>query len=100
MMYSSLCLYKSEYCTITEYHEASLPLYDTNMQIFALSAILLLLGASSVEAARIEKRVTCDILAQLNIGGNSIGSAACAAHCLLKGYSGGYCNSRNVCVCR
>ncbi|XP_046329262.1 defensin, isoforms B and C-like [Haliotis rufescens] len=70
------------------------------MQIFALSVVLLLLGACSVESARIEKRVTCDILAQLNIMGNSVGSAACAAHCLWKGYRGGSCNSQDVCVCR
>ncbi|KAI8118708.1 Phormicin [Lucilia cuprina] len=34
------------------------------------------------------KRATCDLL------------SACAAHCLLRGNRGGYCNGRAICVCR
>ncbi|KAG5678523.1 hypothetical protein PVAND_008190 [Polypedilum vanderplanki] len=37
------------------------------------------------------KSVTCDLI------GNE---RACAAHCLFRGRSGGYCNSQKVCVCR
>ncbi|KAJ6636553.1 U-Asilidin(12)-Dg3b [Pseudolycoriella hygida] len=36
-------------------------------------------------------RVTCDLFAS---------EPLCAAHCLLIGYSGGYCNSQKVCTCR
>ncbi|XP_017960405.1 defensin-A-like [Drosophila navojoa] len=41
------------------------------------------------------KRATCDLLSFLNVS-----HAACTAHCLLKRFKGGYCNSKAVCVCR
>ena len=43
------------------------------------------------------KRATCDIAPGIFQG---IGSAACAAHCLTKGFKGGWCDSRSVCNCR
>lgn len=46
-----------------------------------------------------QKRATCDLLS-INIMGNSLNHAACAAHCLAKGRKGGRCNSNAVCVCR
>ncbi|KAL7016798.1 hypothetical protein ACKWTF_010139 [Chironomus riparius] len=36
-------------------------------------------------------RVTCDIFGS---------DAACAIHCILKGFRGGWCDSRKVCNCR
>ncbi|XP_073845400.1 phormicin-like [Musca autumnalis] len=41
------------------------------------------------------KRATCDLLS-----GMGVQHSACAAHCLLRGNRGGYCNGRGVCVCR
>lgn len=41
------------------------------------------------------KRATCDLLS-----GTGVNHSACAAHCLLRGNRGGYCNSKAVCVCR
>ncbi|XP_055380941.1 U-Asilidin(12)-Dg3b-like [Condylostylus longicornis] len=38
-----------------------------------------------------QKRATCDLLANEQL---------CAAHCLLKGFKGGWCDSRKVCNCR
>jgi hypothetical protein len=45
------------------------------------------------------KRVTCDILS-VEAKGVKLNDAACAAHCLFRGRSGGYCNGKRVCVCR
>ncbi|XP_077277632.1 U-Asilidin(12)-Dg3b-like [Temnothorax americanus] len=44
-----------------------------------------------VEERHPELAFTCDIL-------NS--KFACASHCILKGYRGGWCDSRSVCNCR
>ncbi|XP_013119118.1 phormicin-like [Stomoxys calcitrans] len=41
------------------------------------------------------KRATCDLLS-----GMGVNHSACAAHCVLRGNRGGYCNSKAVCVCR
>ncbi|XP_061400765.1 phormicin-like [Musca vetustissima] len=41
------------------------------------------------------KRATCDLLSGLGVN-----HSACAAHCLLRGNRGGYCNGKGVCVCR
>lgn len=41
------------------------------------------------------KRATCDLLS-----GTGVNHSACAAHCLLRGNRGGYCNDKAVCVCR
>ncbi|XP_061400764.1 defensin Lucifensin-like [Musca vetustissima] len=41
------------------------------------------------------KRATCDLFSGLGVN-----HSACAAHCLLRGNRGGYCNGRGVCVCR
>nr|C0HJX7.1 RecName: Full=Defensin [Calliphora vicina] len=38
---------------------------------------------------------TCDLLS-----GTGANHSACAAHCLLRGNRGGYCNGKAVCVCR
>ncbi|CAO1354834.1 unnamed protein product [Diamesa serratosioi] len=37
------------------------------------------------------KRATCDLFQDERL---------CAAHCLARGRSGGYCNAQKVCVCR
>ncbi|XP_011182229.1 sapecin-like [Zeugodacus cucurbitae] len=42
-----------------------------------------------------QKRATCDLLS-----GFGVKHSACAAHCLLRGKRGGYCNGRGVCECR
>ncbi|XP_055371531.1 U-Asilidin(12)-Dg3b-like [Condylostylus longicornis] len=42
----------------------------------------------------IQPRVTCDII------GGEWGDRACAAHCIAKGYRGGWCDDRKVCNCR
>ncbi|KAI5634739.1 arthropod defensin domain-containing protein [Phthorimaea operculella] len=47
------------------------------------------------EAEARQARVTCDLLS--GIGWNH---TFCAAHCIFKGYKGGACNSKGVCVCR
>ncbi|XP_050326410.1 sapecin-like [Bactrocera neohumeralis] len=61
----------------------------------AVDAELAVLKADpAVELSR-QKRATCDLLS-----GTGVNHSACAAHCLLRGNRGGYCNSRAVCVCR
>ncbi|XP_055839766.1 defensin [Episyrphus balteatus] len=47
------------------------------------------------EAPIRQKRATCDLLSIFNVN-----HTACAAHCLAKGFKGGYCNGKKVCVCR
>uniref|UniRef100_A0A1L8E2S2 Putative defensin 1 n=1 Tax=Nyssomyia neivai TaxID=330878 RepID=A0A1L8E2S2_9DIPT len=47
------------------------------------------------EESEVQPRVTCDLL-----GPTGWGDALCAAHCIAKGYKGGYCDSRKVCNCR
>ncbi|XP_022224362.1 defensin [Drosophila obscura] len=42
-----------------------------------------------------QKRATCDLLSKWNVK-----HTACAAHCLAKGFKGGYCNGKAVCNCR
>jgi Arthropod defensin len=42
-----------------------------------------------------QPRITCDLLSFL-----SLGDTACAAHCLVLGYKGGFCDSNKVCNCR
>ena len=37
------------------------------------------------------KRATCDLFQNESL---------CAANCLLRGRTGGYCNAQKVCVCR
>jgi hypothetical protein len=46
-----------------------------------------------------QPRVTCDLLS-IEIAGIAVNNAACAAHCILKGYAGGYCDGKGVCRCR
>lgn len=41
--------------------------------------------------AEIEPRITCDIAGS---------DRYCAVHCIAKGFRGGYCNAKKVCVCR
>lgn len=41
------------------------------------------------------RRATCDLLSMFGVN-----HGACAAHCILKGKTGGRCNSDGVCVCR
>ncbi|EFN62355.1 Defensin-2 [Camponotus floridanus] len=41
------------------------------------------------------RRATCDLLS-----GFGVNHSACAAHCILRGKTGGRCNSNAVCVCR
>ncbi|CAG9809815.1 unnamed protein product [Chironomus riparius] len=36
-------------------------------------------------------RVTCDIF---------MSNPLCAIHCIAKGYKGGYCNNKLICICR
>ncbi|XP_062548986.1 defensin-A-like [Armigeres subalbatus] len=50
--------------------------------------------AADVEIYR-PKRATCDLTEAWGWG-----STACAAHCIARGYRGGYCNNRRICVCR
>ncbi|XP_016973683.1 defensin [Drosophila rhopaloa] len=47
------------------------------------------------EAHSRQKRATCDLLSKWNWN-----HTACAAHCLTKGFKGGYCSDKAVCVCR
>ncbi|XP_033251782.1 defensin-like [Drosophila miranda] len=42
-----------------------------------------------------QKRATCDLLSKWNVK-----HTACAGHCLAKGFKGGYCNNKAVCICR
>ncbi|GAB1868597.1 Defensin [Camponotus japonicus] len=41
------------------------------------------------------RRATCDLLSGLGVN-----HSACAAHCILRGKTGGRCDSNAVCVCR
>ncbi|XP_068144574.1 defensin-like [Drosophila tropicalis] len=49
----------------------------------------------SVETHSRQKRATCDLLSKFNVN-----HSACAAHCLVRGNRGGYCNNKAVCICR
>lgn len=44
-----------------------------------------------------QKRATCDLASFFNVN-----DSLCAAHCIAKnrGFRGGYCNPKKVCVCR
>lgn len=53
------------------------------------------LEADDHQPHRRQKRATCDLLSALNIN-----HTACAAHCIARGYRGGYCNNQAVCNCR
>nr|AWH62997.1 defensin [Perna viridis] len=54
----------------------------------------LVLTLSGSEAAP-QRRATCDLFSIFGVG-----DSACAAHCLVLGHRGGYCNSQSVCICR
>lgn len=41
------------------------------------------------------KRATCDLLS-----GFGFADSACAAHCIGRGFKGGWCDNRKVCRCR
>ncbi|XP_050326411.1 sapecin-like [Bactrocera neohumeralis] len=58
-------------------------------------AQLLGFGEQPLSVLTRQKRATCDLLS-----GFGIKHSACAAHCLLRGNRGGYCNGRGVCECR
>ncbi|KAF7277748.1 hypothetical protein GWI33_009171 [Rhynchophorus ferrugineus] len=45
------------------------------------------------------KRATCQ-LGKFRIFGMKYNDSLCAAHCLVIGKKGGYCNRRNTCICR
>lgn len=69
-------------------------LNDQQMGIhFCLMIIFLIAGYTRV------KRFTCDVLS-VEARGVALNHSACAAHCLVRGKSGGYCNDKRVCVCR
>lgn len=53
--------------------------------------ILFLNAAEAQNDDQVQSRITCDIF-------NS--NPACATHCILQGYSGGWCDNRKVCRCR
>ncbi|KAL3278359.1 hypothetical protein HHI36_013687 [Cryptolaemus montrouzieri] len=64
------------------------------MAIFAVILMMNIHKSLAQEEDRIlsrVRRVTCDIMGS---------EAACALHCIALGYTGGYCNSQSVCVCR
>lgn len=46
-----------------------------------------------------QKRLTCE-LGSASVGGNTLGTTACLAHCAYLGHLGGWCDSQNVCHCR
>ncbi|XP_066270825.1 defensin, isoforms B and C-like isoform X4 [Branchiostoma lanceolatum] len=72
---------------------------------FFIVAIVLAVLANAEAAPRFkpkmapQPRITCDLLS-FSFAGASFGDSACAAHCLILGYRGGYCNGQNVCTCR
>ncbi|XP_053958038.1 defensin-like [Anastrepha ludens] len=41
------------------------------------------------------KRATCDLM-----DASGWSKTLCAAHCIMLGHRGGYCNGRSICVCR
>ncbi|XP_026327948.1 defensin-A-like [Hyposmocoma kahamanoa] len=41
-------------------------------------------------------RITCDLLSGVVGGPHTL----CATHCILKGFRGGYCSDKGVCICR
>ncbi|ALC40813.1 Def [Drosophila busckii] len=76
---------------------------------FLLSIAFVLLLACLIEAQVLEpeeqadtsilhprlKRATCDLLSKWEFK-----HTACAAHCLVKGFKGGWCNAKAICNCR
>ncbi|XP_078577220.1 defensin, isoforms B and C-like isoform X2 [Branchiostoma floridae x Branchiostoma japonicum] len=73
---------------------------------FLIVAIALAVLANAEAAPRFkpkmapQPRISCDLLS-ISIRGTNFGdqNSACAAHCLVLGYSGGHCNGHNVCAC-
>lgn len=47
--------------------------------------------AEAPEVLLRHKRATCDLFANEQL---------CAAHCIVRGFRGGWCDSRKVCNCR
>ncbi|GAB0091796.1 sapecin-B-like [Sergentomyia squamirostris] len=43
----------------------------------------------------LQPRITCDLL-----GPSGYSDSLCAGHCIMKGFKGGWCDSRKVCNCR
>ncbi|XP_019622557.1 PREDICTED: defensin, isoforms B and C-like isoform X3 [Branchiostoma belcheri] len=72
---------------------------------FLIVALVLAVLANAEAAPRFKSkmaaqpRVSCDLLS-FSFGGAAFGDSACAAHCLILGYGGGYCNGQKVCTCR
>lgn len=72
-------------------------------KIFIINNIFILVDVAPGEAEVVEplpehhrqRRATCDLLS-----GFGVNDSACAAHCILRGNRGGYCNGKKVCVCR
>ncbi|XP_025989792.2 defensin [Solenopsis invicta] len=48
-----------------------------------------------IEKHNRQRRATCDLMSGLGVD-----HSACAAHCILKGKTGGHCSSTGVCNCR
>ncbi|XP_078666493.1 defensin, isoforms B and C-like [Branchiostoma floridae x Branchiostoma belcheri] len=70
------------------------------MKFLVVALVLAVLAnAEAKPKMAAQPRITCDLLS-FSFGGASFGDAACAAHCLVLGNRGGYCNNENVCVCR
>ncbi|KAF2880831.1 hypothetical protein ILUMI_25345 [Ignelater luminosus] len=81
---------------------------NNKIVIFALVASFCVFIASAIpvvkedefsqEPGLRQKRVSCDLLSA-SVKGVKLNHSACAAHCLVQRYKGGYCQN-GVCHCR
>lgn len=59
------------------------------------NAFMEVANESAVNHHSRQKRATCDLASGANLN-----HTLCAAHCIMRGFRGGYCNDKAVCVCR
>ncbi|XP_036331262.1 sapecin-like [Rhagoletis pomonella] len=92
----TIVLFAGLICAFCLFHATNAaPAETTALELEPEFDQLAVLNEESVSELSRQKRATCDLLS-----GTGANHSACAAHCILRGNRGGYCNGRAVCVCR
>nr|XP_014095043.1 phormicin [Bactrocera oleae] len=90
----TVVLFAGLLCAFCLFHSTKAAPADTAALEAVDAQLAVLKEESAVELSR-QKRATCDLLS-----GTGVNHSACAAHCVIRGNRGGYCNGSGVCVCR
>ncbi|XP_053963541.1 sapecin-like [Anastrepha ludens] len=90
----TIILFAGLICAFCLFHGTKAAPTDTTTLELEGDQLAVLKDEPVAELSR-QKRATCDLLS-----GTGVNHSACAAHCVLRGNRGGYCNDRAVCVCR